>query len=1006
LPSSIVYDLKVDRYNRIWIATFGGGIACYDGLKFKIINQDIGLSNDLIRNIALDEPNGKIYVGSQGAFDVITKDTIINSTNLLNSKNGTNVLLTTVTGNTIYVSTQDGFATLINLKKTDLIEKINANSFLFDEDNNLWLSTRNNLFIRLANGKLIDYKEKYNITIEGGADIKKYRNFTVLATKAGLYVFEKLKLIKIITKKDGLPEDFIRCLLVNDTTLWLGTKNGLMSTSDLKNFNLFDAKNGIEQCEIKCMCLDKNGLLWVGSSTAGIFKMIKSDIVKYNFGAQPLAFNVDSKKNIYALVKNGIKIFNSDSNKFINYVNLIGLDNLKQFAFDKENTIYLTNGEKGVVKFKPPNNKTFFELNLNKLDNPAMSLLIDGDNVWMGYKRRLLRYNIYTNKIDSISPKKIHGKYFQDILKVDSTVWIATDRGLSKNINDSFTEISDRTMKNFPEGIVNSIAVDKYDHIWIAADRGLFCLEKNEVFSNYRKDFFPTNEISDIAVIDTFLFAATNKGLVQVAIKPANNKNCTYQIINKRNGLSDFDLTNKAIFSDSTYVWIAHENGAYRYRPANQLKISIPIYISNISNEQGSLVFKRSKNFTNQIVDLSVPLNLNYTENDFTIEFNGINYNLLDNVYYSFRLVGLNSNWSVPSNETKAVYTNLNPGDYVFELSASTGKNNFGEIVSYRIHIIPPFYQTWWFRSILIIFCLVIIYLLVQMRLRNIKRKNSLLETKVNIRTEELNLKSVELEKSNNELILKGKLITESLEYAKKIQESILPSQGYLDKRFADSVSTSAFYLPKDTVSGDFYYTYKNGNNNYFALVDCTGHGVPGALLSFSINSILHGIIDNLNEFTEPSYILKKLHDGFSEIYIKDQDVKESYAISLICYDQVERKVIFSGVSQSILLLINNELNEIKSQNSFLQNANSNFQQQEFIVNKGDRIYFYSDGFYDQKGEKLNRRMYKSGMVEQILETKNLRLAEQVHALKKYFLSFKGNKQQVDDVTLFVIEIK
>lgn len=1006
MPSSIVYDLKVDKYNRIWIATFGGGIACYDGLRFKIINQDIGLSNDLIRNIALDELNGKIYVGSQGAFDVITKDTIQNLTNFLNNKNGTNVLLTKVSGNTIYISTQDGFATLINLKKTDLIEKINANSFLFDDDNNLWLSTRNNLFIRLANGKLIDYKEKYNISIQGGADIRKYKNFTVLATKTGLYVFEKLKLVKIITKNDGLQEDFIRCLLVNDTTLWLGTKSGLINTSDLKTFNLFDTKNGIDRCEIKCMCIDKNGLLWVGSSTAGIFKMIKSDIVKYNFGTQPLAFNMDSKKNIYALVKNGIKIFNKDSNKFINYINLIGLDNLKQFTFDKENAIYLTNGEKGVVKFIPPNKKTSFELNLNKLDNPAMSVLSDGDNVWMGYKRRLLKYNIYTNKVDSINPKKIHGKYFQDIIKADSTVWIATDRGLSKLSNNSFTEISDRTVKNFPEGIVNSIAIDKYHHVWLAADRGLFCLENNEVFSNYRKDFFPTNEISDITVIDTFLFAATNKGLIQVAIKPKNNKNCTYQIINKRNGLSDFDLTNKAIFSDSNYVWIAHENGAYRYRPTNQLKISIPIYISNISNDQGSLYFKQSKNYTEQIIDLAVPLSLNYTENDFTIEFNGINYNLLDNVYYSFRLVGLNSNWSVPGTETKAVYTNLNPGNYVFELSASNGKNNFGEIVSYKIQIKPPFYQTWWFRAFLIIFCLLIIYILVQLRLRNIKRKNILLETKVSNRTKELNLKSAELEKSNYELISKSKLITESLEYSKKIQESILPSQEYLDKNFVDSVYAAAIYLPKDTVSGDFYYTYKKDTINYFALVDCTGHGVPGALLSFSINSILHGIIDNLNEFTEPSFILKKLHDGFSEIYIKDQDVKESYAISLICYDRVKKKILFSGVSQSILVLINNELQEIKNQNSFLKNENGHFPQQEFAVNKGDRIYLYSDGFYDQKGEITNKRMYKSGMFEMINETKNLKLLEQIEALKKYFLSFKGNKQQVDDVTLFVIEVK
>jgi ligand-binding sensor domain-containing protein/serine phosphatase RsbU (regulator of sigma subunit) len=1006
LPSSIVYDLKVDKHNRIWVATFGGGIACYDGLKFKVINEDIGLHNDLIRNIALDEINEKIYVGSQGAFNVITKDTILNLTNLLTDKNGTNVLLTSVVGNTIYASTQDGFATLINFKKTDLVKKVNASSFLFDDDNNLWLSTRNNLFIKLANGKLIDASAEYNIKIEGGGDVKKYKNYTVLATKTGLFVFKKRKLIKVINKKNGLPEDIVRCLLVDDTTLWIGTRTGLINTSDLEKFNLFDSKNGMDRCDIKCMCLDKNGLLWVGSSNAGIFKMIKSDIVKFTFNAQPLSFATDSKKNVYALTKNGIKIFNKDSNSFVNFVNLKGYDNLKIFCFDNNNAIYLTAGEKGFLKLIPPDKKTVFEYKLSQTDNPGMSLLKDNNTIWLGYKRRLLKYDTKSNKIDSVDNRKLHARYYQDIIKNGSEIWFATETGLSKYSNNIFSEISDRTIKNFPNGIVNSLESDKYGHIWIAADRGLFCLENNSVFSNYRKDFFPTNEISDIAIIDTFLFAATNKGLIQVAIKPKNNKNCTYQIINKRNGLNDFDLTNKAIFSDSTNIWIAHENGAYRYRPTNQLKISIPIYISNISNDYGSLAFKRSKNFINQIVDHSNTLNLDHNENDFIIEFNGINYNLLDNVYYSFRLVGLNSNWSVPSNETKAVYTNLNPGDYVFELSASTGKNNFGEIVSYKIHITPPFYQTWWFKTILVVFLLFIIYVLVQLRIRNIKRKNSLLETKVNIRTEELNLKSIELEKSNTELISKGKLITESLEYAKKIQESILPSQEYLNKHFYATASTAAIYLPKDIVSGDFYYAYKKENNNYFALVDCTGHGVPGALLSFSVNSILHGAIVNLNDFKQPAYILKKLIDGFSEIYIKGQDVKESFAISLVCYNESSKKIYFSGISQSILILTQNEIKEVKNQNSFLNANKFEFIDQEFTVEKGDRIYFYSDGFYDQKSEKTNKRIYKRGMVKQISETKALKLTEQVEALKNYFLSFKGNTPQVDDVTVFVIEIQ
>ncbi|MBA2613179.1 MAG: SpoIIE family protein phosphatase [Bacteroidetes bacterium] len=1003
MPSSIVYDIKTDKYNRIWIATFGGGIACYDGIKFKVINADNGLNNDLIRNIALDEKNNRIFVGSQGAFEVITRDSVINLSKILNDSINSNVLLTTVVGNTVYASTQDGLVTMVDLKKQSVERKTIPVCFLIDNENNQWLPNRNNLFIKLANGNWIDYKKDKGLDIIGILDITKYKNYILVATRNGIYVFDKLNLVKVINQKSGLRKDHVRCMLADNNTLWLGTRNGLVNTTDLENFNDFDSKNGIDECDIKCMSLDKNGLLWVGSGSNGVFKMIKSDIIKYNFSAEPITFASDSKKNIYALTKNSIKIYNKDSNNFINYLSLPGFDNFRHFCFDKNNAIYLTVGEKGVLKYTTTK-KTFFDYKFSRTDNPSMTLLNDDEFIWFGFKRGLLKYNITTNKIDTITGK-VHANYFQDILKKESAVWLATGDGLTKYDENKFTEVSKRTTKNFPDGIINSIEVDKYKHIWIAADRGLFCYEGKETFSNYRKDGFPNNEIWDIAIVDTFLFAATNKGLIQVAIKPKHNKNCIYQVINKRNGLIDFDLTDKAIFSDSTYVWIAHENGAYRYKPSNQLKMEIPIYISNIYNDNESLVFRKSKNFTNQIVDPSIPLELYFKDNAFTIEFKGVNYNLLDNVFYSYRLIGFNANWSIPSNETKAVYANLNPGKYVFELSASNGKINFGEIVSYTINIKPPFYLTWWFKTLIGIIILMVVYSIILFRTRNIKLQNAVLEQKVTHRTKQLNLKSVELEKSNNELLQKDKLITESLEYAKKIQESILPSQEYLDKQFDKIVKTSAIYLPKDIVSGDFFYTYKGDKYNYFALVDCTGHGVPGALLSFSVNSILHGIIDNLNEFKEPSSILKKLLEGFSEIYIKDQDVKESFAISLIGYRQDLKKIYFSGISQSISILSDEELKEIKGQNSFLIYNKSNFIDTQLEVKKGDRIYFYSDGYYDQKSEADNRRMYKSGLNKQIVATKNLPLHKQVASLKEHFINFKGNKEQIDDVALFVVEV-
>ena len=267
--------------------------------------------------------------------------------------------------------------------------------------------------------------------------------------------------------------------------------------------------------------------------------------------------------------------------------------------------------------------------------------------------------------------------------------------------------------------------------------------------------------------------------------------------------------------------------------------------------------------------------------------------------------------------------------------------------------------------------------------------------TAIHKEKEKINLLKIEVE-------FKHKEIVDSVNYAKRIQEAILPPIEDISEFFKESF---VLFKPRDIVSGDFYWFYQKNDIAVIAACDCTGHGVPGALLSFSVNSILHGITDNLNEFNTPANILKKLLERFSEIYIKGQDVKESFAISLVCYDQDSKKIAFSGISQSVSVLSHGEVKEVKSQNSFLVTHKTDFFDQEFLIESGDRIYFYSDGYYDQKNATTNRRMYKSGLHQQIQETKNLPLKQQVEALKNYFMVFKGGAEQIDDVTLFIIEI-
>jgi serine phosphatase RsbU (regulator of sigma subunit) len=795
-------------------------------------------------------------------------------------------------------------------------------------------------------------------------------------------------------------------LYTDGETLYLGTKKGLASTKDLTNFVYYDLKNGIDECEIKCITKDNNGLLWVGTLSNGIYKMITSDISRYEFDNEPLSFAFDKNKKLFALTNKAILKYEELSDNFVIYKELKGIDGPNNFCFDNDNNIYVTNEGNGFVKIS--GNKITPIVNYKRVNSPgnyALSLGSSSSYVWLCFRQRILRIDQYTQKVDTFKREKLNSGYFQDVDALDGMAIVSSDRGLLIFNGLKFDSITTNNCKGYPDGITNCLTKDKYGHIWVGSDRGLFCFENGKAYSNLRKDFFPTNEIADIADIDSFLLVATGKGLIQVSIKPEKNQNCVYKIINQRNGLNHVDLTNRRLISDGKNIWITSSKGIYRYKPTLSKLFNIPLYISNISNDSTSLVFARSKNFIKRTVDVSKPLNLKYDQNDFVIEFNGINYHLFENVFYSYRLIGLNDNWSIPSNENKAVFTNLSHGDYIFELSLSNGKHNFGKVISYIIKISPPFYKTWWFRALSMVSLLLLVLWFIQYRIKRIKQKNILLEKKVMMRTKELQEKSNELKNSNDQLAFKNSLITESLEYAKNIQESILPTEQFMKSNFDQLFHVETIYKPKDIVGGDFYSAFKKGDFSYFALIDCTGHGVPGALLTFSVYSLLHNIIDISSETYKPSEILHRLLNDFFQVYVKGKNVNESFAISLIRVNNITKELLASSISQSIAIIKNNELVEVKSTTSFyLENKNA-ISDAVFQLTKGDRIYLYSDGYYDQKHHQSNKRMFKSNFFKLLENSISMDLNKQTFFVLNSFQEFKGNSSQVDDVSVLLVEV-
>ncbi|UKN02188.1 tetratricopeptide repeat protein [Paracrocinitomix mangrovi] len=259
------------------------------------------------------------------------------------------------------------------------------------------------------------------------------------------------------------------------------------------------------------------------------------------------------------------------------------------------------------------------------------------------------------------------------------------------------------------------------------------------------------------------------------------------------------------------------------------------------------------------------------------------------------------------------------------------------------------------------------------------------------------------------------KEITDSIQYAKRLQNAILPSVEKLNKEISENF---IFYLPKNVVSGDFYWLEKSNKYTYLAVADCTGHGVPGAMVSLVCSNALNKAVNEFN-LEEPSDILNKTREIVIGSFAQNgEEVKDGMDISLCAIN--ENFINFSGAnnplwivrkstgkSENVSITENGfDLIEIKGdkQPIGLYDKMEPFKQTTLEIQKGDTIYFFSDGYADQfGGEKGKKFMYKS-MKKMFLEMQNYSMKEQFQQIEKEFFKWKGDLEQIDDICVIGIK--
>ncbi|HRG01098.1 MAG TPA: two-component regulator propeller domain-containing protein [Bacteroidia bacterium] len=1040
LPQSQVLCIFQDHKGYMWFGTNAGGVGKYDGNKFSTISENDGLINNVVFSIVENHKNELVFGTSKG-LSVYNGFTYKN----FNEKNGLQnswVFKLLADGDKIWIGTQEGVYILQNEKIRrfafdQILDKSSVFSIFIDSRKRIWFSTLNEGAICYdpSNNSFLHFNKNNGLQENLVFTINESVTHEILiGTVGGVNIIDSKNNVRIC---DYIPRQFyigFRSILVTDKKeQWFGTaSDGLFKyeNNSIKNFNL---NNGLTFNSIMCLFHDREGNLWMGTDGSGVFKYQSNKFTYYTkqdgFSENYINAVAQSKDGAYwiALRNNGLTRIDNEG--------------LKTYRFKREKPNDLPDDdvtailplEDGRILFGTRDGLCIFENNQFKTINDfdfrhkyILSLYKDSRNtIWIGTNVGLYKYqNGIIYEVKPVNELKQEGLEFL-MLSIsedkDGSIWIGTEHGIIKYEDKGVTIFNDKN--NFVNKRILSIVKDVNKNLWFGSEEGVYQYDYKTFTKISQKNGLSSNSVNLLQIDNNNrLIIGLNTGIDILSLDDFYKGKITVKHFGQADGLLNLECNGNAVCKDKDgRILIGTISGLEIYDPKFDKKNTIEAltHISNVKLFFGQEdVLKYSKGIDSTSL-LPKNLQLPFNKNHITFNFIGISLTAPEKVMYQYKLEGLDDNWTPPTSKTEATYSSLPPGKYKFLVKAM---NNDGlwnsQPLSYEFIISPPWYNTWWFYTLSVILLIFGIWLYNFLHTKKLIADKQKLEKTVDERTHELREEKEKVESINKEVIQQKTIIehknieiTDSIKYAKNIQEALLPSLNEIDKLFANSF---VLYMPKDIVSGDFYWFAKNGNTRFIAAVDCTGHGVPGAFMSIVGNTLLNEIV-NEKKITVPGDILLELHKGVKIALNQNAmefERRDGMDITLCAFTDGSNEVQYAGANRPLWIYRkdrNYELEIIKATKfpiGGLELEEARVYQNHIVqLNNGDCLYLFSDGYADQFGGPKGKKFMLTNLQKVLLENIEHPMEVQKQKLMEAFMDWKSDAEQIDDVLVIGIRI-
>jgi ligand-binding sensor domain-containing protein/serine phosphatase RsbU (regulator of sigma subunit) len=966
LPNAFIGELFEDSKGYIWIGYGGKGLVKWkDGNVVDYFTTKEGLISDQINALAEDR-NGNILIGTSHGLSVYNGEKFKNY-NFTNGLGNGSITDIKVFGNKTWIACGN------RTKTTGGAYAIGGGLSIFNGENfkSIDLSKFHNFNQESSTCTVIEKDFLGNIWIGTfGGGLLKYDGTS----------FEQF------TTNDGLPSNYIRDILVDEHGLWICTVNGLANLKDNKIKIITSLKHEIDFEDLHCISKSKDGVYFIGAPEG---------VVVYD----PFSFQTISSNEGIIIPANWIR-------------------GIKALKYDKDGILW-AGGFNGLYKIKDGIvSKIFNSQNSGLFYNSISNIEISKDgSMWMTNNGRISRY--FSGVIQDMNEKfKVpKGTFIIDLVfDNDGILWLNTNRGLGKYKNDSliiydesdglvkssmgdinvgknneiiysthgygFSIYDGESFKNFNEsnGLIDNriwdLAVDSKNNYWLALDGGGVAMFDGEKFHNHKISDGLTAGETYSAYVDDFdnIWIGTFGGGV-----------CYYDgkvwnSVDTRDGLLN-NLVGAICSVDGNKYWFGSMDGITSYVPKHQTP---KVYIENIKTASG---------FYNSLEELRENKGkiLEQTRITFSIKSNSFNTKK-EKQKYIVNIIknGNKKTHLIRTNEFEFIPEKI--GKYIIEFQSIDRDMNYSNLEQIEIKVIGPWYKN--FATALPFWG----FLLLLISISGYSSNKYLSQRRYTAKLKEES--RIRLEEKNKEIL-------DSINYAKRIQDAMMTSETYRKSVIPNSF---IFFKPLDVVSGDFYWVFKDKQENiFFTVADCTGHGVPGAFMSMIGTSLLNEIIvekgiKDTNKILDEmrSQIIKSLNQD------SEDDQKDGMDISICKLNMQKKTLEFSGAHNPLVIISGNELSTIKgdSQAVGLETVEIKpFTKHSMKLKKDDMIYIYSDGYQDQFGGENGKKYMTTNFKKLLLKISKEEEKKQNKLLEIELANWMRKEEQIDDICIMGVRV-